>query len=332
MLLLTSTSDLLKVTTDAAVTVDVHASWTDLSSNAVTPGRTNTNITTATTTNVVGSPGASTQRNVRGMMVRNIHASTSVGITVSHYDGTNTVEIWKGTLLAQESLEWDGERWIRLSASGIAMYAESSVVRPFLADLFRAKSPYFIGCSVSTVSVASFSSGISSTTNKAICAMMPVWSGTYATGITFPQTTQIAVASMDFNLGLYLAVQDGSGNWAPTTLLSTLAQGTLNIPTNASNSMAYVLPFLGTVWVPPGQYFVAGCYRLNGATTGGYETAVVRRPVNSGTVNGRFDLQSTANVTYQSTDLSTLIPGALVWNDTSSGSAANINFALHCSS
>ena len=50
MLLLASTSDLLRVVTSGAITTDVHASWLDLNGSTVTPGRTNTAITTATTT------------------------------------------------------------------------------------------------------------------------------------------------------------------------------------------------------------------------------------------------------------------------------------------
>ena len=49
MLILSSTSDLLRVTTSAAGDVDVHASWVDNASGTITPGRTNTAaITTAT--------------------------------------------------------------------------------------------------------------------------------------------------------------------------------------------------------------------------------------------------------------------------------------------
>jgi hypothetical protein len=90
VLLLTSTSDKLQVVTGTAVTVDVHASWIDLASGTVTAGRTNSKITTATTTDVVAAPAASTTRNVKTLHVCNIHASSSVAVTVQHTDGTNT--------------------------------------------------------------------------------------------------------------------------------------------------------------------------------------------------------------------------------------------------
>ena len=66
MLLLTSTSDKVRLTTSAAAAVDVHASYADNASGTITFGRTNTaQITTATTTDVVASPGASTSRTVQ---------------------------------------------------------------------------------------------------------------------------------------------------------------------------------------------------------------------------------------------------------------------------
>lgn len=106
MLLLTSTSDLISVVTGQAVPVDVHASWVDYASGSVAPGRTNTAISTATTTTVVGSPAASTQRNVKTLHLRNKDASASVDVTVRHTDGTTVVELIKITLAAGDSLEY----------------------------------------------------------------------------------------------------------------------------------------------------------------------------------------------------------------------------------
>lgn len=107
MLLLASTSDLVRVVTSAAINTDVHASWVDVASGVVTPGRTNTLITTATTTTVVASPGASTYRTVKTLTVRNRHASTSQDLTVVHSDGTNIPELIKATLLAGDALHYD---------------------------------------------------------------------------------------------------------------------------------------------------------------------------------------------------------------------------------
>jgi len=108
MLLLTSTSDKVQVITGSAGTVKVHASWVDNAAGSITPGRTNTaSIATAATTDIVGAPGSSTQRNVKHISIRNTDASVSNLITVQHTDGTTVEELWKGTLLAGESVTFD---------------------------------------------------------------------------------------------------------------------------------------------------------------------------------------------------------------------------------
>lgn len=122
MLLLTSTSDLVRVITGAAADIEVHASYVDLNAGVVTPGRTNTaSITTATTTTVVGSPAASTQRNLKHLNITNNHASASCVVTIDHTDGTNPVELFSVILLAGENVIFgeDG-RWIHSDAQGAA--------------------------------------------------------------------------------------------------------------------------------------------------------------------------------------------------------------------
>jgi hypothetical protein len=89
MLNLASTSDVIRVVTGSAAQIECHASWGDWNGTTVTLGRQNTpHITTATTTTIVPSPGASTVRNVRHMNITNDHASQSCTVTVEHYDGT----------------------------------------------------------------------------------------------------------------------------------------------------------------------------------------------------------------------------------------------------
>ena len=105
MLLLTSTSDILRLVTASAVTtIGVHASWADNASGTITFGRTNTNITTAATTTVVAAPAASTQRNLKGLVVSNNHTASACFITLQHFDGTTSVDIEAINLLAQESI------------------------------------------------------------------------------------------------------------------------------------------------------------------------------------------------------------------------------------
>lgn len=105
MLLLASTSDKIRLTTGSATNIDVHASWVD-GVSSVTPGRTNTPITTATTTDIVGAPGSSTYRTVKTITIRNRDASTSNAVTVIHTDGTNAMELYKCTLFAGYTLHY----------------------------------------------------------------------------------------------------------------------------------------------------------------------------------------------------------------------------------
>lgn len=112
MLILASTSDLLRVTTEVASAVDVHASWADMASSVVTPGRTNTAISTATTTTVVASPAASTYRTVKQLVIRNSHAAPTLRnrVTVLHSDGTTIPELISAGLQPGESLIYEEHR------------------------------------------------------------------------------------------------------------------------------------------------------------------------------------------------------------------------------
>lgn len=119
MILLTSTSDLFRVTTSSAADIDVHADWIDLNGGTTTPGRTNTPITTATTTTIVGSPASSTSRTIKTVTIRNKHATTSNDVTVIHSDGTTAVEMVKFNLPAGFSAIYDeGSNWSLQDVNG----------------------------------------------------------------------------------------------------------------------------------------------------------------------------------------------------------------------
>lgn len=105
MINLTSILDVLRVVTSAAAQIEVHTSWVDIAAGAGTLGRTNTpHITTATTTIVVGSPSAATQRNVKHLNITNDHASASCTVTVEHFDGMTAIELIAFTLLPGENM------------------------------------------------------------------------------------------------------------------------------------------------------------------------------------------------------------------------------------
>ena len=122
MLILASTSDIVRIVTSAAAQIEVHASYGDLtvSTGAVDLNRTNTAaITTATTTTVVPSPGSGVKRNVKHLNITNDHASVACVVSVEHSDGTTVSELISVTLLAGENmvLGEDG-RWMHYDANG----------------------------------------------------------------------------------------------------------------------------------------------------------------------------------------------------------------------
>jgi len=121
MLLLTSTSDIIRIVTGSAVTsLKVHASWVDNASGTITPGRTNTSISTATTTTIVAPPGSSpVQRNVKTIFITNEDGANSTTVNVQHFDGTTSVELSGCTLLPGETLELSEiGHWLHLTAQG----------------------------------------------------------------------------------------------------------------------------------------------------------------------------------------------------------------------
>jgi hypothetical protein len=107
MINLVGTSDIIRVITSSTANIAVHASWMDLSGTTVTPGRTNTAISIATTTTIVAAPAGSTQRNVKTLTISNTHASTVNTVTVQYYDGATAYQIFKRDLAAGEMIVYD---------------------------------------------------------------------------------------------------------------------------------------------------------------------------------------------------------------------------------
>lgn len=115
MLMLTNpgTADLIDLITSAAVNVDAHVSHMDMSTadppvvKGSTSGRTNTAITTATTTTICAGPASGALRNVKTIHIRNKDASNPVDVTVRlNINGGTTVELFKATLNAGCHLEY----------------------------------------------------------------------------------------------------------------------------------------------------------------------------------------------------------------------------------
>ena len=117
---LVDTDDTLRVVTASGVTtIHMYAAWADITTTALTPGASDAQVTTATTTVLVAAPGASTQRQIKGLSIRNSHASSSNAITVEFFDGAAATQLIQYTLLAGETLQWgEDENFRVIDASG----------------------------------------------------------------------------------------------------------------------------------------------------------------------------------------------------------------------
>lgn len=105
---LASTTEALEVVTSASGDIDYVVSYVDYTSSAATPGATQGNITTATTTTFVSAPAASTQRQVKRINFRN-KAATSNTLTIQKdVSGTN-YEMYSTTLGPDDVLTIDSE-------------------------------------------------------------------------------------------------------------------------------------------------------------------------------------------------------------------------------
>lgn len=122
MLLLTSITDELRLVTGTATsTIEVHASYVDVDTpgTTVTPGRTNTRITAATTTAIVTAAASGTRRNVKHLNITNNSAGTSCDTSVIHTDGTNQVELMQFVLLPGENMTFNEEgKWTHRDSQG----------------------------------------------------------------------------------------------------------------------------------------------------------------------------------------------------------------------
>jgi hypothetical protein len=119
-ILLTDTDQTLEITTSAAVSTDYLVDYADHSTSAFTPGSSQGNIATATTTTVASAPGASGQRQIKSIFIRNRHASSAQTVIVKK-DVASTEYHLSGViaLLHGESvLYMDGAGWMKLDASG----------------------------------------------------------------------------------------------------------------------------------------------------------------------------------------------------------------------
>ncbi len=135
MLNLTTSGSEIRVTSSAAATLDIHASWADLVSGSVTLGQTDTAMVSATTTAVVAGPSSGV-RNVKTLFIRNKGAVPAT-VTVAHYNGTTAFEIYSAFVGAGGQLHYSegtgffaSNTTLRGGVHGAATYGSGAFVLP----------------------------------------------------------------------------------------------------------------------------------------------------------------------------------------------------------
>ena len=125
MINLSTTSDVIRISTSAAGQIGSCYSSVEIVSATgafvSAFGDALADITTIVTNqSFVPAPSASNTKNVKQIKATNEHATISNLITIDWFDGTNNVILFKGTLLAGESVEYDESgQWTVYGADGL---------------------------------------------------------------------------------------------------------------------------------------------------------------------------------------------------------------------
>lgn len=231
MLLLTDTSDKVQLVTgsDGAL-IDVHVSYVDNNASVITPGRTNVaNISTATTTDIVSSPGSGVQRNVKAIVVSNVSTTDSVQTTVNHTDGTNVATLISVTLLPCETLNYDGNGcWQHLDVQGGEyLYGSVAPTSPYSPTLQLAETmPRNLCPEVNTAAGA---------TGTLFMQAIYLQAGQLISNITIWSATTAAATTTN----LFFALYDGNRN----LVAQSANQGAYTWAANSSKTLAMTTPY-----------------------------------------------------------------------------------------
>lgn len=120
---LTGTTQALELETGSALSTDVVVSWSDIDktgATAVTPGSSQANVSTATTTVIVAAPAASVYRVITSVAIVNRGGAQQAVVVKKDVAGTE-YHVARATLETGESLTYeDGAGWTRRTADGQA--------------------------------------------------------------------------------------------------------------------------------------------------------------------------------------------------------------------
>lgn len=131
MLLLSATTDKFDLVTSSTSALDVHVSYVDASGSTTSAGRQNTTITTATTTDILAAPAASTVRNARTINIRNRGAANN-DVTVRLNQNATIFELHKVTVPPGATLQHsDDTGWTLVTTTTV----DNILLRVLTADV-----------------------------------------------------------------------------------------------------------------------------------------------------------------------------------------------------
>lgn len=119
MVILDATTKILELVTSAAVNTDYYVSYVDITTSAFTPGESDGQVTTATTTTILAAPAASTQRQVKFLTVVNRSTSTAQTISLNlDVSGTERKLTPSISLAPGEMLQYSGANGFQVFTAG----------------------------------------------------------------------------------------------------------------------------------------------------------------------------------------------------------------------
>jgi hypothetical protein len=247
MLLLTSTSDIIRIVTASAVsTITVDASYmtTNAAGTTITPGSTITNITTAATTTVAAAPTGTDKINVLSLSITNNHASTACAVTVQKYNGTIAADLIGVTLLAGENLILDeGGDWNHHDTQGARYnYTGPQAVNLGIAGTLSETIPREL-CTETNTTMA-----VSGTLNM---QAIYLWAGQLVSSITLSSATTAAGTPTNYRFGLF----DGSRNLLAESANQTTTAWAANTVKTLAMGTPYRVPVSGLYYI--GYYMTA---------------------------------------------------------------------------
>lgn len=281
MLLLTSTSDILRLVTGAAVTtIGVAAYYVDNASGTVTPGRTLSNITGATTTTIVGSPGVSTERNVRTVTISNNSASSSAFVQIQQFNGTISVDLFDAVLLAGETIKLDENgSWSHRDSTGAEYtYNVPAQANYGIAGTLAETAPRMTSGNVNTTAGA---------TGTLFMNAINLTAGQLVSNITIVSATTAQATPTNYFFALY----DANRNLLAQSANQTTTVWTANTVKTLAMTTPYRIPTTGIYYIGLLQVattiatiagntaklnaaFVANAPILHGTSTTGLTTAL----------------------------------------------------------